>query len=104
MWTKEKIDKKIVYLREQKENPTGKYRQYLVNVYNYILEDSAKDNKGWSKANTRAMINYVCGDNPDHMAYEMINDWKKELKELGYIKFVIENEEWHTCIAKELDF
>ena len=104
MWSSEKIEKKLTYLRAQKENPTGNYRKFLVNVYNYILEDSMKDNRGWSKANTREMMNYVYEGSPDHMGYELINEWKKELKEMGYIKFVKENGEWHTYIVKELDF
>jgi hypothetical protein len=104
MWTNEKIETKLEYLRSQKENPTGNYRKYLVNIYNYILEESKKDNRGWSRANTREMLNYVYENKPDHMGYELINEWKKELKEMGYIKFVKENDEWHTYVVKELDF
>ena len=86
------------------ENPTGNYRKYLVNIYNFILEDSRVDNRGWSKANTRKMIEYVYGTRPDHRGYEIINEWKKELKEMGYINVVKENGAWHTYITKELDF
>ncbi|RCX09313.1 hypothetical protein DFR58_13729 [Anaerobacterium chartisolvens] len=32
--TEEKKAQKLVYLRSQKENPTGNYRKYLVNIYN----------------------------------------------------------------------
>ena len=94
--------KKLEYLRSQKENPTGKYRRYLVNTYNYILNDSI--GRGWSRARTREMIDYVYEGNPDHMAYELVNKYKKTLKDLGYIKYVKENGEWHTHIVKELDF
>ncbi|MDF2544326.1 MAG: hypothetical protein K0S47_4044 [Herbinix sp.] len=104
MWTNEKIEKKLEYLRSQKENSTGNYRKYLVNIYSFILEDSKKDNKGWSKANTREMLSYIYENKSDHMGYELINEWKKELKEMGYIKFVKENDEWHTYIVKEIDF
>lgn len=104
MWTEEKIQNKLKYLREQRDNPTGNYRKYLVNIYYFILEDSKIDNRGWSKANTREMIESVYGPRPDHMGYEMINEWKKELKEMGYIKFVKEEGKWHTYIIKELDF
>lgn len=100
--TEEKKAQKLVYLRSQKENPTGNYRKYLVNIYNYILEDST--HSGWSKANTRDMLNYVYGGTPDHMGYELINQWKRELRDLGYIKFVKENDEWHTYIIRTLDF
>jgi hypothetical protein len=104
MWSNEKIEKKLEYLRAQKVNTTGNYRKYLVNIYNFILEDSKKDGRGWSKASTREMINYVYEGNPDHMGFGMINEWKKELKEMGYIKFIRENDEWHTYILKDLDF
>ena len=104
MWTNEKIANKLEYLRAQKEKPTGNYRKYLVNIYNFILEDSKKDGRGWSKANTREMMKYVYEGDPDHMGFELINEWKKELKEMGYIKFAKEKEEWHTYIVKELDF
>lgn len=76
----------------------------LVNIYNYILEDSQANGTGWSKARTKDMLNYVYDGQPDHMGYELIDQWKKELRDLGYIKFVKEENEWRTYIAKELDF
>lgn len=103
MTEQQKINK-LTYLRQQKENPTGNYRKYLVRVYEYILNDSKEDNRGWSKANTRKLLDYVYDGRPDHMGYELLKDYKKTLKELGYIKFVREDDEWHTYITKELDF
>jgi len=44
--------RKISYSREQKINPTGNYREYLVNICNYILEDPKLNGTGWSKAST----------------------------------------------------
>lgn len=102
--TEEKKAQKLAYLRSQKENPTGNYRKYLVNIYNYILEDSQANGTGWSKAYTKDMLNYVYDGQPDHMGYELVDQWKKELRDLGYIKFVKEENEWRTYIAKELDF
>ncbi len=100
----EQKNKKINYLKEQKENPTGNYRRYLVNTYNFILNDAKANGKGWSKANTRQMLKYVYEGSSDHMGYEMVNDFKRTLRDLGYIKFVKENDEWHTYIVKELGF
>ena len=100
----EQKNKKLEYLRKQKENPTGNYRNYLVRVYNYILNESKESGKGWSKANTRKMLDYIYEGNPDHMGYELLNEFKQTLKDLGYIKFVKEDNEWHAYIIKELDF
>ncbi|WP_019910334.1 hypothetical protein [Paenibacillus sp. HW567] len=97
--------KELSYLRQQKENPTaGNYRRYMVNTYNYILQSSNVGNKGWSKASTREMLNFVYEGNPDHMGYEMVEKFKKTLRDLGYIKLVKEDNEWRTYILKELDF
>ncbi|WP_286909649.1 hypothetical protein [Clostridium sp. UBA1652] len=101
---KEKIEKKLIYLREQKENPTGNYRKYLVRTYMYILEDSKVDNRGWSKTTLNKMVEYVYEDNPDHMAREMVVEYKNTLRDLGYIRNAKEDGEWHTYIIKELDF
>ena len=104
MMTEEKKAQKLAYLRSQKINPTGNYRKYLVNIYNYILEDSQANGTGWSKALTKDMLNYIYDGQPDHMGYELVDKWKKELRDLGYIKFVKEENEWRTYITKELDF
>jgi len=100
----EQKEKKLKYLREQKESPSGNYRKYLVRTYEYILNDSKIDNRGWSKTTLRKMVDYVYEDNPDHMAIEMVIEYKNTLRDLGYIKNIKENEEWHTYIIKDLDF
>lgn len=97
-------NKKILYLKNQKENPTGNYRNYLVRIYQYIYNDSKDSGKGWSDASPWKMLNFVYNGNPDHMGVELIKRWKKDLKELGYIRIVKENDEWKTYIDKELDF
>ncbi|GEB32820.1 hypothetical protein [Brevibacillus parabrevis] len=97
-------NQKLKYLREQRENPTGNYRRYLVNTYNYILNDSRNNNKGWSKASSREMVNYVYEGSPDHMGYELVEEYKKTLRDMGYIKFQKENNEWRTYVIKDLDF
>lgn len=96
--------KKLTYLRSQKENTTGNYRKYLVRTYTYILNDSKVDNRGWSKSNLRKMYEYVYEYKPDHMASELIVEYKNTLRDLGYIKSVNVDGEWHIYIIKELDF
>ncbi|RKP54920.1 hypothetical protein D7Z26_06665 [Cohnella endophytica] len=102
--TEDQKNKKLLYLRSQRENPTGNYRKYLVNTFNYIFNDSKLNGTGWSRAAIRDMINFVYDGNPDHMAFKMINEYKKTLKDLGYIRYIKENNEWRTYIQKELDF
>lgn len=102
--TEDQKEKKLRYLREQKENPTGNYRKYLVRTYEYILNDSKVDNNRWSKANLRKMVDYVYEGYPDHMAIDLIVEYKNTLRDLGYIRSKKENGEWHTYIIKELDF
>lgn len=96
--------KKLNYLREQRENPTGNYRKYLVRTYEYILNDSKIDNRGWSKTTLRKLTDYVYEGSPDHMGTELVVEYKNTLRDLGYIKNVKEDDEWHTYITKELDF
>lgn len=102
--TEEQKKNKLNYLRKQKENPTGNYRKYLVRTYEYILDDSKIDNRGWSKTTLNKMVNYVYEGAPDHMARELVVEYKNTLRDLGYIRNIKENGEWHTYIIKELDF
>lgn len=95
---------KLAYLRSQKEHTTGNYRKYLVRTYEYIANDCKIDNRGWSKQNLRDMVNYIYENDPDHMGVELAIEYKRTLKDLGYIRNVKEDGEWHTYIIKELDF
>lgn len=104
MWTQDRIDKKLKYLREQKENPTGNYRKYLVRLYTCILEDSKIENRGWSNIKLSTLKAYVYEQEPDHMGTDMIIEWKKELKEMGYLRNQKVDGNWRTYIIKELDF
>ena len=101
-WSSEKINNKLKYLRKQKENTTGKYREYLVNTYMYIKKDCEKF--GYSNARSRDMREFVMGKNYDHDWYSMIEKYKNELKEMGYIKYLKKENRWETHIIKELDF
>lgn len=99
-----KREEKLQYLRSMKDDPTAKYRDYLINAYLYILEDSKVDNKGWSKASSKSMLRFVYNGEPDHMGIEMIDQFKKELSDLGYIKIIKVDKIWKTYIVKEIDF
>mgnify|MGYP002554985861 CR=1 FL=1 len=45
--TEEQIKHQIEYLRSQKENPTGFYRQYLVNLYHLFYNGAKKNGTDW---------------------------------------------------------
>lgn len=50
------------------------------------------------------MLDYIYDGNSDHMGYEMLKEFKQTHKDLGYIKFAKEDNEWYAYIIKELDF
>ncbi|NSB45429.1 hypothetical protein B0P06_005200 [Clostridium saccharoperbutylacetonicum] len=102
--TEEQVKQELDYLRAQKENPTGNYRKYLVRSYEYILNKSKENNTELAKTNLREMIDYVYEGSPDHMGNELVVNYQKDLKNLGYIKKLKENGEWRVYIIKELDF
>ncbi|EFM12042.1 hypothetical protein PaecuDRAFT_0722 [Paenibacillus curdlanolyticus YK9] len=39
-------DKKLKYLCDQHESSTGNYKMYLVNIYNFILNESKVNKRG----------------------------------------------------------
>lgn len=104
--TEEQIKKKIEYLRSQKDNPTGNYRQYLVNLYNLFYNGAKKNGTNWCpniKIYTMVKAAYA-NINPDHASRDMVLRWKEDLKKLGYIKDCKVDGEWRIYILKELDF
>lgn len=102
--TEEQRENKLNYLREQKLNPTGNYRKYLVNLYNYYREKANENNCDWCISKFSEMISAAYEENPDHMAYSQVRDYSKTLSELGYIQKKNVNGQWRVYILKELDF
>lgn len=102
--TEEKRQSQLAYLRAQKENPTGNYRRYLCNVHKLIAEDAANNGLGWSRASSRRMMRKVYEGEPDHMGEEMVDRWKKDLCDLGYLELKIVDGVWRFYVVKEIDF
>lgn len=104
--TKDEINKQIKYLRSQKENPTGNYRMYLVNLYNLFYKGAKANGTNWcSNVDIPTMIKAAYSNvETDHESLFMVQRWKNDLKKLGYICDRKVNGEWRTYILKELDF
>lgn len=104
--TQEKINKQIAYLKSQKNNPTGNYRQYLVNLYNMYCDGAKLNGTDWCpNISIPEKIKAAYGNlEPDHMSFSMVQRWDKDLRDLGYISHKRVNNEWRTYILKELDF
>lgn len=104
--TQDQINKQITYLRSQKDNPTGNYRQYLVNIYNLFSNCAKANGTDWCPnidIPTIVKAAYA-GLETDHESWYMVQKWKGDLKKLGYIGDRNVNGEWRTYILKELDF
>lgn len=104
--TEKQKNKQIEYLRSQKDNPTGNYRQYLVNLYELFYNGAKLNGTDWCpnmKIQTMVKAAYA-NVNPDHASRDMVLRWKDDLKKLGYICDRKVNGEWRIYILKELDF
>lgn len=102
----EKINKQIAYLRSQKDNPTGNYRQYLVNIYNLYSDGAKANGTDWCPniPVSKLVKAAYAGIKEDHLSWSMVQRWKDDLKELGYIYDCKVNGKWRTYILKDLDF
>ncbi len=96
--------RKLEILLRQKNGGVGHYREYLVNLYNYFLNKATEKGKDYCTTTIPEMMKAVYGSSPDHMANELVVEYKKDLAKLGYIKNIKEDGEWRTYIIKEIDF
>lgn len=111
MWTTEKIRHQKSYFAEQRKNPTGKFTEFIVRTYyciykacwlrkgNYCLADSV---------NNYRIKNIVYegfyNNQPDHDYNNVINDCKRYLMEMGYIRRKHQGAHEIIFINKPLDF
>lgn len=104
--TKEQVEKKISYLRSQRDNPTGNYRRYLVNIYNLYKQRADENGTNWAPDVSLSCLVRVAyaGLDIDHSAFEKVKKWKQDLKNIGYIESRNVDGEWRVYILKELDF
>ncbi len=100
------IEKTKANLLAQKNGVEGNYRRYLVNIYNLYCEEARKNGTEWSPnvSPSRLIRAAYSGLDVDHMSYDMVQKWKRELKEMGYLRDKYVDGEWRTYILKELDF
>lgn len=104
--TDEQRNKQIEYLRSQKDNPTGNYRYYLVNIYMCFYNGAKANGTDWCpNVDISTLVKAAYANiTPDHSSRYMVQRWKDDLKKLGYICDRKVNGEWRTYILKELDF
>ena len=104
--TEEQIKHQIEYLRSQKENPTGFYRQYLVNLYHLFYNGAKKNGTDWCpNVGIYTMVKAAYANIPgEHESSYRVRKGKEDLEKLGYIKDCNVDGEWRTYILKELDF
>lgn len=48
--TKDAIERKVAYLKTQKDIPNADYRVYMINIYNYISDKCKENNNNWCTA------------------------------------------------------
>jgi len=111
MWTKEKIQNKKDYFKEQRIIKTGKFTEFTVRVYYCIYKACVLNNSRSclaNESNAYKIKNIIYegfyGDKPDHGNQGVIDDCKKHLKEMGYIKYRKDNNKWYIDIMQPLDF
>ncbi|MBO0468008.1 hypothetical protein JZO73_10755 [Enterococcus plantarum] len=111
MWSNEKIEKQREYFKEQRTTKMGKFTEFTVRTYYCIYKSCALNNKQYCLGSDASSykINKIIyegfyGGVPDHDNKNVIDDCKKKLKEMGYIKFKKENNVWLIYVIKNLDF
>ena len=103
--TEEKREYQINILRSQKGNDHANYRKYMVNLYRYYERKIAESHTDWCISSLSEMYKIITDGchNPD-CSFSSMKRYVKEIHDLGYIKDVYEDGEWHSYIIKELDF
>lgn len=111
MWTEEKILKKRAYFKEQRITKTGKFTEFTIRTFYCIYKACANNRANYclaSESNAYKIKNVVYEGFykgvPDHDNKSVIDDCKKHLKEMGYIRYKKINNKWLIYIVKPLDF
>ena len=91
MWDRRKIQAKRAYFRAQRLCPTGNFTEFVVRVYYAVLACSEKDGSGCPAARVpnRRLSHFVYRgiyDQPDHDYDMVIEDCKRNLFEMGYLR------------------
>ncbi|WP_349674880.1 hypothetical protein [Lacrimispora sp.] len=94
-------DRKLAYLRSQKDNPTGGYRQLLIDTYNCISDLTVKSGNQYCRTSCADICNVVYG-NTHHIT--MVDKYLYTLKQLGYISIKECQGYTQMEILKKIDF
>ncbi len=106
--TKDAIERKIAYLKTQKDIPNADYRVYMINIYNYISDKCKENNNNWcyciecKEWDIKKII--TLGTHNSDMSLTECRRYIKELHELGYIKKRFVEGTWREYKIKEIDF
>lgn len=110
-WTKEQINKKKEYFKEERIEKKGKFTEFVVRTYYCIYKECSLNNGECCNAKNISpyKIKYIIYNGfynniPDHDYKNVIDDCIKHLKLMKYIKFKKENEIWMIYLNKPLDF
>lgn len=57
--TQDRKEYKLHLLRSQVNNPKANYRKYLVNLYNYYVNECKKNNADWCVSNLQDMYKII---------------------------------------------
>lgn len=111
MWSNDKIDSKRAYFQKQRVNPTGRFTEFVVRtfycIYNQCLlgQDIMCPTNQVSNKKISLSVYGGLGDNtPDHDYYNVINDCKNHLINMGYIHIENHSNIEYYVIDKHLDF
>lgn len=109
--TQEQIDRQKAYFKQQIAVPTGKYTDFVIRTYYYILQCCRREMRNWcygKEVSDRNLAKFayqnVYNGRVDHMGGEIVGKIKELLCAMGYIAFKKEDEQWRIYLKKELDF
>lgn len=94
-------EKKLEYLKQQKENPTGGYRMLLIDTYNCLSDMIKASNEDWCNPYNTEVCKVVYG-NTYHVP--LIQRYIRDLNQLGCISITGSGSDRKIRILKEIDF
>ena len=107
-WDRRKIQHKWAYFYAQRRRPTGNFTEFVVRTY-YIIQGACRS-RGADRCPAAAVASHRIKravyqgiyDQPDHEAAAVIDDCKKHLVQMGYLRW--EDGGKTICLGRPLDF
>ena len=92
-WDRRKIQHKWAYFYAQRRRPTGNFTEFVVRTY-YIIQGACRS-RGADRCPAAAVASHRIKravyqgiyDQPDHEAAAVIDDCKKHLVQMGYLRW-----------------